>query len=231
MKFILSILVSALCVFGASAQSLKDLLKGAMSGGDSTETTGGGAGNILGNILGSVLGNDKVTPADLVGEWKYSAPAVTFESDNFLQKAGGAAAAGTIENKMATYYKRAGVDNLVFTVRDDSTFTMKFRRMSLGGNIRQGSEPGQLEFEFRALKSIKLGSYHGYAMLAGNKLSLTFDISKLMGILDKVASISGSSSLKTLNSLLQSYDGMRAGFKFTKVDKPASTTSSSDSKK
>ena len=227
MKFLLSLFVASLCVFGASAQSfdLNSLLKGALGGGADSTSTSSSAGNILGNILGSVLGKEKVTPKDLVGVWKYSAPAVTFQSDNFLQKAGGAAAAATIEGKMAPYYKRAGVDNLVFTVRDDSTFTMKFRQLSLNGNITQGSEPGELIFHFTAFKSIKLGSYHAYAMLAGNTMSLTFDISKLMDILNKVSSIVGSSSLKTLNSLLQSYDGMRAGFKMAK------TAESTDAKK
>ncbi len=219
MKILVTFLVSVICALGASAQSfdLNSLLKGALGGNDSTSTgSSSSAGGIIGNILGSVLGNEKVTPKDMVGEWKYSSPAVTFQSDNFLQKAGGAAAASTIEDKMAVYYKRAGVDNLVLTVNEDSTFTMKFRRMTLKGNITQGTENGELIFHFTALKSIKLGSYHAYAMIAGNTMSLTFDISKLMDILDKVSAIVGSSSLKTLNSLLQSYDGMRAGFKMSK---------------
>jgi len=225
MKIIFSIVFAVICAFSSSAQSfdLNSLLKGAMGGNDSTKTSSS-AGGIIGNILGSVLGNEKVTPKDIVGEWKYTGPAVTFQSDNFLQKAGGAAAAATIEGKMATYYKRAGVDNLVFTVRDDSTFTMKFKRLSLSGNITQGTENGELIFNFMAMKSIKLGSYHAYAMRAGDTLSLTFDISKLMDILNKVTMVVGSSSLKTLNSLLQSYDGMRAGFKLAKI--PDTQTSS-----
>ncbi len=218
MKFLFSLMFAAICAISASAQSfdLGGLLKGALGSSDST-STGSSAGGILSNILGSVLGNENVTPKDLVGTWKYSSPAVTFESDNFLQKAGGAAAAATIEEKMSTYYKRAGVDNLVLTVEEDSTFTMKFGRMTLSGNITQGTQAGELVFNFVAMKTIKLGSYHAYAMISGNTMSLTFDISKLMDILNKVSSIVGSSSLKTLNTLLQSYDGMRAGFKMTKT--------------
>ncbi|MCM1503953.1 MAG: DUF4923 family protein [Muribaculum sp.] len=218
MKFLFSLLFAAVCTFSVSAQSfdLGGLLKGALGSNDST-STGSSGGGILGNILGSVLGNEKVTPKDMVGVWKYSSPAVTFQSDNFLQKAGGAAAAATIEEKMSTYYNRAGVNNLVLTVEEDSTFTMKFGRVSLGGNIEQGTDSGELIFHFTAFKSIKLGSYHAYAMIAGNTMSLTFDISKLMDILNKVTSIVGNSSLKTLNSLLQSYDGMRAGFKLTRT--------------
>ena len=53
--------------------------------------------------------------------------------------------------------------------------------------------------------------------LKGNKLQLTFDVSKLMKIVNAVASISGSSTIQGLNKLLQSYDGLEAGFELKKT--------------
>ncbi len=53
--------------------------------------------------------------------------------------------------------------------------------------------------------------------LAGNQLTLTFDISKLMTIVDRLASLSGNSTLGSINSMLQSYDGLQAGFKLKKA--------------
>ncbi|WP_302614458.1 DUF4923 family protein, partial [uncultured Muribaculum sp.] len=53
--------------------------------------------------------------------------------------------------------------------------------------------------------------------LQGNKLQLTFDVSKLMKIVNAVASVSGSSSLQGLNKILQSYDGLEAGFELKKT--------------
>ncbi len=117
---------------------------------DTTNTDKGSAGSAIGSILGNVLGKSDVTPADLEGTWNYTAPAVTFKSENLLKKAGGAAASATIENKIKPYYQRAGLENLVLTVANDSTFTMKLKRGSLSGSIAQGTEKGILVFKFKA---------------------------------------------------------------------------------
>ena len=55
-----------------------------------------------------------------------------------------------------------------------------------------------------------------YVSKSGNNLSLTFDVTKLMNLISKAGSISGNSSLKTLSKLLESYDGMCAGFELRK---------------
>ena len=122
MKLLVALLLAVVCTYNMSAQSLddlKNLLKGSMKNTEQSSEGSSSLGGTLGSILGNVLGNDKITPADLVGSWKYSAPAVTFKSDNMLKKAGGAAASATIENKLKPYYTRAGVDHIVLTVNND----------------------------------------------------------------------------------------------------------------
>ena len=224
MKTIYSLLFALVFACTASAQSsfdLKDLLKGI--GGSSSDTTsttgssksGSGLGDVLGSVIGNVLGTSKLTPADLTGTWNYSAPAVAFKSDDLLKKAGGAAASATIESKIAPYYKRAGLDKMVLTVNADSTFTMKFNRGSLSGTLSQG-EPGFMKFQFKAMGKMNMGSLNAAVTKAGNQLSITFDISKLMSLVNTIASISGNSTIKGVNSLLQSYDGMQAGFRMKK---------------
>ena len=52
---------------------------GILSGVDTTSA--------LGNIIGSVLGVNRVSEANLVGTWKYTAPGCAFTSDNLLAKA------------------------------------------------------------------------------------------------------------------------------------------------
>lgn len=219
MKILVSLLLSAVCVCNMSAQTLddlKNLLKGSGNKTEQTSDSSSSLGGTLGSILGNVLGNDKITPADLVGSWKYSAPAVTFKSDNMLKKAGGAAASATIENKLKPYYQRAGVDRIVLTVNNDSTFVMKLAKGSLSGTLAQG-EPGFMQFKFKAMKKINLGTLNGAVSKVGNQISVTFDISKLMTLVNRIASISGNSTLKGVNSMLQSYDGMQAGFRMTKT--------------
>ena len=219
MKTIYTIVALILCSMSLSAQSfdLKEALKGLASKNDTTNTDKGSAGSAIGSILGNVLGKSDVTPADLEGTWNYTAPAVTFKSENLLKKAGGAAASATIENKIKPYYQRAGLENLVLTVANDSTFTMKLKRGSLSGSIAQGTEKGILVFKFKAAGKINIGSMNTTVSLAGNQLTLTFDISKLMTIVDRLASLSGNSTLGSINSMLQSYDGLQALFKLKKA--------------
>ena len=91
----------------------------------------------------------------------------------------GSAASATIENKLKPYYTRAGVDHIVLTVNNDSTFTMKFAKGSLSGTLAQG-EPGFIQFKFKAMKKINLGTINGAVSKVGNQISVTFDISKRM---------------------------------------------------
>ncbi len=74
-----------------------------------------------------------------------------------------------------------------------------------------------MTFNFKAMGKINVGSLNAAVSKAGNQLSVTFDISKLMSLVNSIASISGNSTLKGVNSLLQSYDGMQAGFRLQKA--------------
>jgi hypothetical protein len=131
-------------------------------------------------------------------------------------KAGGAAAATTIENKLSPYYKKIGINKMQLTVNADSTFTMKYAKGSLSGTVTAGTESGTLVFQYKALSTIPIGSYTVYVAKSGNTLTLTYDVSKLMTLMNTISSVSGSTSISTINSLLQSYDGLQAGFKMTK---------------
>lgn len=222
MKKLLLILFLGIAASSLSAQSsfsLKDLLKGVSS--DSTSTSSGSSlGEILGSgtvgsLVSNILGNDKISPADIVGTWNYSAPAVSFKSDNLLKKAGGAAAAATVESKLAPYYKTAGFDKMTLTVEADSTFTMKLAHGTLSGTLSKSDKDGFMTFHFKAMK-INIGTMDAAVSKAGSTLTITFDISKLMKLINTVSKISGNSTISGLNKLLQSYDGMQAGFRLLK---------------
>ena len=158
------------------------------------------------------FGMEFVELKDLTGTWNYSSPAVTFKSDNALQKVGGVAAATAIEEKLAPYYKTTGFDAMVLTVADDFTFTMKLRRGTLKGTISKGDD-GNLVFAFNAFGKINLGKVSAFAAKSGNTLTLTFDVTKLISLLKTVSSVANIKSLSTLSTLLSSYDGLYAGFK------------------
>lgn len=210
------------------AQSARDILGGLLGGrtssSDSTaagsgQSKGGGLGDLLGGVAGALgLGQTKLSVDALTGTWNYSAPAVSFKSDNLLLKAGGAAAAATIENKLLPYYKTAGLTNLVMTVAADSTFTMKTGRAAVSGTIEIAEGGENMIFHFRALKKINIGSMEAYTKLSSrDKLEITFDVSRLMTILERVGSLTNNTSIKAATQLLNQYDGVTAGFELTKT--------------
>jgi uncharacterized membrane protein len=126
--------VALLGVMSAQAQSstLKSVLGALSSAASSTTTTStsssssttSGLSSLLGGVLSNVLSTDKVSTDDMVGTWTYSSPAVKFESENLLLKAGGTAASTTVQNKLAKYYKTLGFTSMTLTVTSDKQFTL-----------------------------------------------------------------------------------------------------------
>lgn len=217
--FLLTLILSTSLSASAAGWDISDLLgKVSSASADSTKTSAGSSkGGNLGGLLSGVanalgLGSSNLTVDKMVGTWNYTNPAVSFKSDNFLLKAGGAAAAQQIESKLAPYYKTAGLTSLVLTIAEDSTFTFKARMANLTGTIEKNAETGNFIFNFKAFKKIKIGSMEAFIVMNGNKMELTFDVSKLMTIVEKAGSLTGNSTIKGLSTLLQQYDGLTAGF-------------------
>lgn len=213
----IAMVISAIAIAASSniqAFDIKDALKKLPSGGDVQSSLGS-----IGDALSGVLTTDKMAVADLAGQWKYKAPAVVFKSDNLLEKAGGAAAAGVVEGKLEPFYKTFGVNSLTMTVKDDGTFEMKVRGVTLKGTITQNTDEKSLSnfvFAFQAAK-YNIGSVNAYVeKSAAGTISLTFDVSKLISILESMGKVVNNSSIKSLTALLSKYDGLCAGFELTK---------------
>lgn len=228
--------VSLLAMPAQAAPDLQDILSG-LAGKGKTETTeqsgatssssdskssGGGLSDLLEGVqsLGNKLGiipSKTVDVAYLQGRWDYKKPAVAFKSDNFLAKAGGVAASAKVESELAEYYKKVGFDKSVLSVKSDSTFTLQLSKIKLNGTIESSPSDGTLTFNFM-LMGKKITSMTAYVNAETNKtMSITFDVSKLLTLVEKVASFSGNSTLKSLSALLNNYEGMTAGFYMTKT--------------
>ncbi len=196
----------------AQALDLKSILgKSSSETADSSSTT-----SVIKNLINDLATSDDFDLSKLVGTWDYSSPAVAFQSESALKKIGGAAASATIEDKLAPYYATAGLTDLTMTVDEDYAFTMPFTHGSLNGTIEKNDEDGSLTFNFSAFKKISIGKVTTYATMTSSTLTLTFDVSQVLTILDKVSSLSGNSALQSVSSLINSYDGLTAGFKLKK---------------
>lgn len=185
------------------------------STGQDTTQTGGKSGGILdaiSGIAGNLTATDKFSVDDIVGTWNYSSPAVSFKSDDALKKIGGAGASAAVEAKLKPYYTKVGLESVVLTVQEDHSFSMKFKFGTLKGTISK-DENNDLVFAFSALSKKTLGKVKAEATKSGSTLTLTFDASKLIAVLQKVSSLTKNSSLGTISNLLSSYDGIYMGFK------------------
>lgn len=172
------------------------------------------AGDDAANVLDNILKTDKLEVSDLKGTWVTNGPAVTFKSENIMEKAGGVATASAIESKLAPLYKKAGLDNATFTFSEDGKMTITLKNgKTLSGTIEKGTEEGTMVITISKLK--KLGKLTAYVS-KGTSLSIMFDVSKLVKLVSSIASFTGNATITSLTSMLNSYDGVYAGFKFDK---------------
>lgn len=168
--------------------------------------------SVLGNVLGGLLGTNKVTEQTLVGTWKYSSPGCAFTSQNVLAQAGGEVAAQKIENQLASSYSSLGINssNTYFTFNQDKTFSGKLAGRSVSGTYVLDVNNGQIQ-----LRTLLL-SMNGYVMLNTTGMSLLFESSKLLAVLQAVGAASGNATLSTIGELSKNYDGVRIGFDLTR---------------
>lgn len=181
--------------------------------------------NALKGVVNSITSTDKFEVSALQGTWVYESPAVTFKSDNALNKVGGAAASSAIEGKIAPYYNRLGLDTAVFDFDAEGNFTLTIKGVKLSGVVTKDDDQGKLTFNFKASGKIKLGKVSANATKsATGELTLTFDASRVISVVDKIASFAKNSTLTTLSNLLNTYDGLYAGARFQKAKDQSQTT-------
>lgn len=200
---------------------IRDLL-GNLAGGTSSSdsSTGSALGDALGGLISGLLGGGQLSEADLAGVYAYKEPAVTFKSDNLLQKAGGAAMAATIVNKLAPYYEKAGLQNLVVTLAPEKTCEFALGKVKLSGTFQRDSSQTSSNafiFNFKALGMVSIGQITADVQRTSSGLILTFDASKLLTLMNTVAKLTGKQTLQAAASVLNSYDGLNCGFSLTKT--------------
>lgn len=173
----------------------------------------------LGGLISNLTSKSDFNLKDLEGTWNYAAPAITFKSDKALNKIGGALGSAGVEAKLAPYYSRLGLDKAVVTFDAEQNFTIKLRRVTLKGTVSrdENTPEGCLTFHFNALGKTNIGAVNAQASKsATGELTLTFDASRVITIVNKVASFTGNSSIQALSKLLSSYDGVFAGARLKK---------------
>ena len=216
MKKISLIAVAILMMtFSASAQSgLSSILSkiGKITGENtSSEST---VGSIVTNITDLLSGKSTLSPQTIAGTWNYTGSAISFKSDNnVLADLAGSAAKKTLENKLDGYLQRVGITQGLFgfTFNEDGTMAMQYGSKNFTGTWELDADNAIIHMNLGRLFKFK-----GYIAVKGNNMELLFDVTTMMKIVKSVTSVYKSSTLTTINELLNQYDRMYAGFNLQK---------------
>ena len=181
---------------GSHAQSLKDLFN---------------KENIE-KVVNAVTDNKTV---QMTGTWSFTGSALEFESDNLLQKAGGAVAASTVEKKLDEQLEKIGITagKLSFTFNADSTLTATVGSKPLNGTYSYDASTQKVNLKFA-----KIIGLNAKVNCTSGSMDLLFNADKLLQLLTYLSSKSSNSTLQTIGSLAESYHGMLVGLGLEKKE-------------
>lgn len=175
----------------------------------------GGLASLIGNVLGAVLGaSNRLTEADLVGTWNYQGVDCVFESENLLMKAGGEVAAAKVEEKLNETFTKFGIvpGACNFTFNSDKTYSAQVGAFPMGGQYALDAKNKKLTMTYLG----GLATMTPNIVKNGNTISLLYEADKLLAIAQKIAAMSGNTSIKALADLASAYDGMMIGLELQK---------------
>lgn len=201
----------------ASAVGVFAELLGYAGGNSSNNNTGSTTSkveSIVGSILDNVIGSTTFKKADLCAHtWKYKSPGCAFTSENLLAKAGGEIAAKKVEEKLSTYYQKAGFSssNTYFKFNEDGTFNAKIDGKSWSGTYTFDEKTHAIDLKGRLLLSL-----NGFATKNTSGISILFESKKLLTIIQTLTALSGNTTLGTIGEISKNYDGIRVGFDLSK---------------
>ncbi len=195
-----------MCGISANAQSLGDLLGSVASG-----VTGTSSDNLISSITSVFSKSKQADESSIVGTWEYSEPAIVFQSDNLLTKAGASIAAGKIESKLQTQLTKYGIKPgaLKMTFNEDGTFSQTLGTRTSSGKWQV--KDSKLYLTYLGVKTVTLTT-----QLSGSKLMFVTDASKLLTMAKTIGSASNNANLNAVVSLMKSVKGMQAGITLVK---------------
>lgn len=166
----------------------------------------------ISKVVSAVTNNSNNTES-IVGTWTYEGSAVDLQSGNMVKNIGGKVATSTIEKNLDKQFSKVGIQEGIssFTFNTDSTFTVTLKSKTQNGTYSLDSKNKKLDLTFVGRATLS-ANYE----LSNSDLTLTFDADKIVTVVSYISKLSSNSSLNTVSSLLQSYDGVMAGFALKK---------------
>lgn len=167
------------------------------------------------NLAGTLLQQNDLTVADLVGTWKYNAPACEFQSDDLLKKAGGSLVSNQIEEKLSGIYSKVGLtaDQFSYTFVADSSFTCQLKDRAISGTVSKEADSEQFVLHYSAVQGLlNIGSVKVFIRKSGDTLSIMYEADKLLKVLSAIGNATQNTTLNTIGQLAEGYDGLLVGY-------------------
>lgn len=176
-----------------------------------TDNSSSAQGGLL-SAVSSLFGGSSASTETLAGTWKYTQPAVVFESSDALKSLGGKLASAAVEKKLQTELQKYGITKGKFkmTFDKDGNFTQTVGTKTVSGTYKLSGKNVVLTY------ASGLQQLVGKTELDGNNLLIVMDASKFMKYAGSLGKLTGNATLSTLSSILGSYDGMQVGLRFAK---------------
>lgn len=208
----LAVLALALSTSNAGAQSLSDILNSSV-----TQT-----------VVSAITGGETLSAASIAGTWYYSGPAVKLTSDNAITEAAGTLATSQIESKLSEYFATAGIttSDLYFTFDESSNFSCTLKSKTISGTYTLNSSEGSITLQPSALSQVGISSMTASTSISSGSMEILFDANVLLSLVSTLSSVSGNSTLQSVNSLLEAYDGIQIGFEMSQTSSTSSSSSS-----
>ena len=194
MKKLICIIV-LLCAVAvqADAQSLKDILSGAVK---------------------QVVGDKATTETSLIGTWAYVGPDCQLKGDDLLKNIGGDAAGVEVEKKMVSIYEKAGLNTIQYTFNEDKTCSYTIKGKKVEGTYVFDPEAKTITIQAGRLKVKTVA----HVVTLGSNMSFVFDANKIFSVVKTITGATSSlnASASAINKLLDEFDGMMVGFELKK---------------
>lgn len=161
--------------------------------------------DLISNLTSVFSSSKQASSSNIVGTWVYEEPAIVFQSDNLLTKAGAKIAAKKLESKLQTQLSKIGIKPgaMQFTFKDDGTFTEVLGKHTNSGKWAIQDSKLVLTYNFRTVSMT--------TQVDGNELLFVTDSSKLLNLFKSFGNNSANTSVQTITSLMKSIKGMQAG--------------------
>lgn len=208
--FLKSAVLGMMMVFGTNMNAqinLNDIIGAVTGNGESSSSTG----DLISNLTSVFSSEKQASASNVIGTWVYQEPAVLFQSDNILTKAGAKIASNKIESKLQTYLKKYGITpgTMKMTFNQDGTFVETLKGKTIMG--KWTVKDSKLYLTFANVKTVPVTT-----QISGKEMMFVTDATKLFYLVKGVASQSSNSNIKTITSLMNNVKGMQAGLTLKK---------------